>query len=200
MIKMNNKLWELCKSKSYLSDIRISQIHEYLIKSLNASLGDVVELGVLHGGTSKYLSNIANDRTIHIFDTFTGLPEYFISAMDGNMSPNFFTDTHQDIVKRYLSDCNNIKIYQGIIPIVLNRLEIDNFCFVFLDCVLYFPTYSSLLYFGKKIDKKGFMIIDDYGREETPGIKLAVDDFLSKNKNFKKLELDDYMIVIYIEE
>lgn len=197
MIKMNKELWDICKNKSYLDDVRISQLHSYLVRALEQSSGDVAELGVLKGGTSKYLSNIAKDRQIHIFDTFNGLPKYYISPLDGDMTEESFADTHVDVVQRYLSDCNNVRIYKGILPMALDNLEPKNFSFVFIDCVLYFSVYGSLLYFSDKIDKNGFIIVDDYGRDETPGVKIAVEMFLKKYPNFNILELEDYMLLIY---
>jgi len=191
-------LWAKCQERSMMGDVRMEQIHSLMTESLSLTPPHhaIAEIGVLKGGTSKYLSMVASDRKIYLFDTFNGLPEDFINPMDGIWNKNDFSDIHIDEVKRYLSDCDNIVLNPGIFPFTAHQLLEKYFCFVLIDCVLYYSTYSSLLYFSNKVNQYSNIIVDDYGRPECPGVKIAVDNFLNQNKNFKSKELNDFMIQI----
>ena len=41
--------------------------------------GDIAEVGVYKGGTAKLICMNKGDKTLHLFDTFEGIPEVFIN-------------------------------------------------------------------------------------------------------------------------
>lgn len=195
----NDELWRKCKNRSCMGDVRIKQIHNYLEKSLDSPINySIAEVGILKGGTSKYISKIAVDRDCFLFDTFSGLPENYISHIDGGWTKNDFSDINLDEINRYLIDCNNIIIKNGIFPESASDINHKYFCFVLIDCILYHSVYNSLVYFKDKIDKYSNIIIDDYSRPDCPGVKIAVDKFLNNNNIFKIEILEDFMVNISI--
>lgn len=195
---MNDTIWNICKNRSYVSEERIKQIHFYLIESIKTTPENynLAEIGVLKGGTSKYIAKVVPDRQLYIFDTFKGLPKNFISPIDGDFTEETFSDTHIDEVSRYLSDCKNITIKEGDVPFTFNELKNKYFSFVFIDCFLYYSIYSSLLFFSKRINNNSNIIVDDYGRKECPGVKIAVEKFIKEEKIFSLDILEDYMVLI----
>ena len=193
----NNEIWDKCKKRSMMGEKRIEQIHSFLTSSISHSPDSyaIAEIGVLKGGTSKYISMIASFRKVYLFDTFNGLPQDFIHPIDGHYTSADFSDTNIDEIVRYLSDCNNIIIKNGVFPETASDIN-EKFCFVLIDCVLYYSVHNSLVYFYDKIDINSNIIIDDYGRPECPGVKVAVDSFLNEKKDFKFEILEDFMINI----
>ena len=76
--------------------------------------GSIAEVGVYNGGSAKLISRSKGDRSLFLFDTFTGLPSV------GNIdTENFYLGEFQSDRKRvekYLHNYKNIFIYPGIFP------------------------------------------------------------------------------------
>ncbi|MDP9374809.1 MAG: TylF/MycF family methyltransferase [Chloroflexota bacterium] len=67
---------------------RAEHVYAWFLKSLHLP-GDVAECGVFHGETSrelvKYLEGHGSPKTVHLFDTFAGLPDA-ITAEERSLS------------------------------------------------------------------------------------------------------------------
>lgn len=155
------------------------------IKRENIS-GALVEAGVFRGITSKIIHLLAPERTLYLFDTFTGFPRHLVKKGDPR-----FDSTSVELVCRNIGDMNNIIIKKGIIPQTFQGLEKEKFAFVMLDLDLYESTLAALDFFYFRVNQGGYIFIHDYNSlESSRGVKRAVNQFF-KEKPEKIIELPD---------
>ena len=161
--------------------------------------GDVAELGVGYGGTTKLLSYIFEDKTIYAFDTFegfSGLPEHY-TAFESDRWKDWGTDTIQwDNVIQDLEKLNNVVIRKGIFPNTAKDLSEKKFCFVHIDTDIFLSTYLGLEYFYDKMHEKGIIVVDDLfpensGGSSFPQVRGAVKGFFDK-RNLNFLDFVDF--------
>ncbi len=139
--------------------------------------GDAAECGVYRGGTAKILAEIVPDRPIHLFDTFTGMPE--TDPLRDLHKAGDFSDTSLDDVRSYLAGHSNINIVSGLIPQTLELVKDRAFSFVHIDLDIYSAITSACNFFYPKLQPGGIMLFDDYGYPSCPGARAAVDEFFS---------------------
>src|SRR6185437_9296980 len=121
--------------------------------------GDIAELGVAYGASAKLIASHAGHRTVHLFDTFEGLP-----APAGCDSAKFHTgDFHGQIdrVKAYLTGLN-CRFHQGLFPGTAAQVAGSTFSFVHLDVDLYDSTRAGLEFFYPRMPRGGILISHDY--------------------------------------
>lgn len=141
--------------------------------------GDVAEVGVYKGGTARLLAKVfeSTGKTIHLFDTFCGMP-----ASDPGMDVHKegeFGDASLESVRSYLSDCSNVRFYQGLFPDTAGPVQETRFCFAHIDIDICKSAMDCCRFFYPLMEKGGIMVFDDYGIPDCPGIKTAVDEFFS---------------------
>jgi O-methyltransferase len=140
--------------------------------------GDFAEVGVFKGASGMIASFVAGKKSVHLFDTFEGLPDN-IHEVDyhkpGEFNANF------DEVKQYFSDRNNVSIHKGVFPRDTGHTIKDKkFCFVHLDVDLYLPTLECLEFFYDQMTPGAKFVLDDYNWPHTPGVNKAIDKFLAQ--------------------
>lgn len=142
--------------------------------------GDIAEVGVYQGSTALQLAQTFPDKTIHLFDTFCGMPQSDPS-IDGHKEGDF-ANTSLERVKEKLKGYENIIYHPGIFPEAAAILSYRQFAFVNVDADLYVSTANSLLYFWPRIVAGGVIHIqDDYGAPRCLGATKAVDEFVRVN-------------------
>jgi O-methyltransferase len=146
--------------------------------------GNVAEIGVYKGGTARLISKVfaETDKTVHLFDTFTGMP-----PTDKNKDlhrEGDFPDVLLDDVKKFLKDCDNIRLWPGIFPDTASPIMNMRFCFVHIDADIYKSVMDCCRFFYPRMKTGGTMIFDDYGFATCPGAKAAVDEFFSEKLEF----------------
>lgn len=144
----------------------------------NKTGGVAAEFGVYAGGSAKIIYK-ALRGTLHLFDSFEGLPdagEYDLHRRGD------FSDVNFNDVKHYLSDCPNIHYHVGW----FNEIQKPDikYDFVHIDADLYESTNQALEYFYPRMKPGGIMIFDDYYWEGTPGVRKAIYDFLCNKKEY----------------
>jgi len=143
--------------------------------------GDTAECGVYQGESSYIMCRVNEEnksfqRTHYIFDSFEGLSAP--SEQDGNHWKEGDLSCNLEIVRKRLSEFNNISFHKGWIPRQFQDVEHRNFCFVHIDVDLYRPTLDSIEFFYPRVNEGGLIICDDYGSSICPGATRAVDEFL----------------------
>ncbi|HDL64802.1 MAG TPA: hypothetical protein ENH12_05370 [Proteobacteria bacterium] len=139
--------------------------------------GDIAEVGVYRGGTGRLLARTCPKKTIHLFDTFSGMPE-----TDGEIDlhkKDDFSDSSLESVRAFLEDCPDISFHPGIFPASAAALRDRSFCFAHIDVDIYQSARASLEFFYPAMVPGGVMVFDDYEWEGCPGIKQALDEFLA---------------------
>lgn len=225
---LNNNFKDLSRSYEYLFSEKYSKIphNEHRLEILKELLGtppseayfiiealektkliqgDICEFGVAQGVTSNLIANEIlenDDRKIHLFDSFEGLPK----------------PTANDTLKDDIFNLGSIEAYEGKMKVpeeqVITRLEnlgfpklrykihkgyIENLItskkqfpelvsFAYVDFDFYEPI-KLILDFLEGVTKQGSIImVDDYDYFST-GVKVAVDEFMEENVNKYQLDI-----------
>jgi len=138
--------------------------------------GDFAECGVYKGGAAYLITLASLDKEVHLFDTFTGIPNSGITSVDKHKAGDF-SDVSFDDVRAFLARFSDrIYYHQGIIPYTLNIVD-RKWAFVHIDVDIYQTYLACLQYFYPRMVKGGIMLVDDYLWEYCPGCKKAVDEF-----------------------
>ncbi|HET9236344.1 MAG TPA: TylF/MycF/NovP-related O-methyltransferase [Oligoflexus sp.] len=156
----------------------IQTVEEMLDKNVP---GSIAELGVYKGNSAKLLHELAPDRRIYLFDTFEGFDSKDVKIeLKNEVKMTEFKDTSLDQVKRFLGNSRKVVFCPGFFPESSSYVpENETFALVHLDADLYGPTLAGLEYFYERMPKGGTMIVHDYSSGAWPGIKRAVDEFLT---------------------
>ncbi len=147
-------------------------IYKMVRKSEKIS-GDIAEVGVYKGGSAKLIKE-STKKTIHLFDTFEGLP-----SSSGNDKKDKFKmgelSASLESVKHYLNSYNNIYFYKGLFPSTSGPVSDKKFSFVHLDVDLYESTMDCLKFFYPRMSTGGVILSHDY--QDLIGVKKAFDEF-----------------------
>ena len=144
--------------------------------------GDYAEVGVFKGATAKAICEAKENKHLHLFDTFEGLPE--VEKIDSKFKTKMFQSDYQR-VKEKLKRYKNVYIYKGLFPKMGSTVATKNFAFVHLDVDIYHSTIDCLEFFYDKMSKNGIIISHDYHAQ---GVKKAFDEFF-KDKPEKVIQL-----------
>jgi len=137
--------------------------------------GEMAEVGVAYGGSARMICEVRPDRTLHLFDTFQGLPDP--GEVDVDFHQGDFTCS-EDSVRDYLRDCD-VVLYPGLFPGTAMALAESGtkFSFVHLDVDLYQSTLDALRFFYGSMVSGGVIVSHDYVLAAGP--RLAFDEFFS---------------------
>lgn len=136
--------------------------------------GDLAEVGVYNGGSAKLICEAKGDKTLHLFDTFQGLPDLSKYDDPRKFQKGNFSASLED-VKNYLKKYKNVYFYKGLFPSTADIIKNKNFSFVHLDVDLYESTLASIEFFYSRMNRGGIIMSHDY--INSPGVRKAIDDF-----------------------
>lgn len=167
--------------------------HEYLKRFASRARekrlsGSVAECGVNNGEFAKYINLYFPDSRCYLFDTFEGFSreDIEIEMKLGNKDFNgsvyvkegvFSQASEKNVVKK-MKYPENIIIKKGHFPETAQGVE-DKFLYVNLDMDLYQPEFEGLKFFWNRMVSGGLIMLHDYTHPQLPGVKRAVDDFIS---------------------
>lgn len=191
-IESDSLFWELYAQ--CLADNRTVQPLEdffniYQLAQLGRRLdGDFAEFGVYRGGSAKLIASLKGEKRLHLFDTFSGLPEVR-TDIDVHKTSDF-DDTSLQSVQRYLAEFSNVFFYPGFFPDSAQELgrTSTRFAFVHMDVDIYESTRAGLEFFYPRMVRGGFILTHDYRSTGCPGVKKAFDEFF-KDKPEMVIEL-----------
>jgi O-methyltransferase len=137
--------------------------------------GDLAEVGVYTGGSAKLIREANGNKTLHLFDTFEGLPS--VEAID---QPQFnkgqYAASFED-VKNYLKNYQSVHLYKGLFPFTATAIEDRKFSFVHFDVDTYESTRNCLEFFYTRMNRGGVILSHDY--LSAAGVRRAFDEFFS---------------------
>lgn len=153
--------------------------------------GDIVELGCYNGVTSCAMAKILFERnerrTLHLYDSFAGLPEK--SAEDSSPAGQQFKTgelkTTKDVVVRRFKQAGLPLpvIHKGWFKSLQVKDMPGQVSFAFLDGDYYASIRDSLHLVWDRMAPGGIIVIDDYLNEALPGVMRAVQQW-QKNHTF----------------
>jgi hypothetical protein len=138
--------------------------------------GDMAEVGAFEGVSAKLLAINDRRRTLHLFDTFEGLP-----PPSGTDSKGFYTGQYrasEGEVRTYLRDFD-VRIYKGLFPSTAGPITGKTFAFVHLDVDLYESTKACLEFFYPRMAVGGIILAHDYAAREE-GVHRAFEEFFAE--------------------
>ncbi len=139
--------------------------------------GEFAELGVYRGGTALLIAEAAAGRTLHLFDTFSGMP-----ATDGGVDVHRegdFRDTSLAAVQRLFADRGDVLFHPGRFPETAAAVAGRRFALVHVDVDIYQSVKDALEFFYPLLVPGGWLLFDDYDWQRTPGVRKALDEFLA---------------------
>lgn len=183
--------WLMANHSQTTSRDRINAITPNVLRvCLERVPGDFVELGCYRGATSIWLRSLLDcigdeQRTIHVFDSFQGMPTPKPVDLDhvgeGDLvaSPEDVLDIH----KKW--DRQPPVIHPGWFHDTLQGELPDQIAFAYIDGDFYDSVAISLEQCVPRMAKGGIVVIDDYADMARnprawngfPGVKRACDDF-----------------------
>jgi len=144
--------------------------------------GSIVELGVDTGGTAKYLNLYYPDRTLYLFDTFSGFDKRDIEfertkrPMTDSLANYYNMRSKVEDVLNKMFFKEKCVVKQGYFPESLDGLE-DTFAFVHIDCDLEKPVLAALEYFYPRLNSGGIICVHDFHNPLFGGVRKVVRDF-----------------------
>ncbi len=171
-----NDLMSRVAERTIVSRKRCYMLYQ-MARQASAIPGDAAEVGVYKGGTARLLAKSLEARreSVHLFDTFSGMPE--TDPVNDTHKEGDFPDTSLEAVKSYLSDCGNVHFHQGTFPTTAKPIESKSFCLVHIDADIYRSVMACCEFFYPRMSAGGIMIFDDYGFPTCKGARQSVDDF-----------------------
>ncbi len=145
--------------------------------------GAVAELGVYRGYQAQLINRLFPDRTLYLFDTFTGFAAQDLGTeRDNGLSAAVtgdFENTSIDLVLGKLPHREQARVMQGFFPDTAEGLD-ETFAFVSLDVDLYDPIRAGLHWFYERLSAGGFIFVHDYNNVRYLGVRKAVDEFVEE--------------------
>lgn len=140
--------------------------------------GDVLECGVFRGGTAllaaKTIAGHAEGRTLHLFDSFEGMPKT-TSGVD-RIQEGEFSGTSLEEVSALFTHYPFAQIHPGFIPQSFEGLDIPRIAWAHIDVDIYQSVRDCIAYIYPKLVPGGSLIFDDYGFPCCSGVRRAVDE------------------------
>jgi O-methyltransferase len=173
--------------------------------------GDVVECGVWKGGSmmavARTLLERKATRSLHLFDTFEGMPtpgeldrDFRGRAAekhlrhDDKLTSLVWAYSPLDEVKQNLRDTGydetHIQFHQGNVEDTIPDHAPERIALLRLDTDWYESTYHELVHLFPRVSVGGVLIVDDYGHWE--GARRAVDQYMQENAVKMLLTRIDY--------
>ena len=169
-------IWKRIQGYTLVDLLRCHILYQAGIASQGVP-GHAAEVGVYKGGTAYILARTLGNRTLHLFDTFTGMPEADPSK-DLHRKGDF-ADTTVEAVQGLLREFGDrIQIHKGFFPDTAGDIH-GSWSFVHVDADIYKSVLDCAAFFWPKLPVGGIMVFDDYGFPSCPGAKKAVDEYFS---------------------
>lgn len=152
-----------------------------LVKSVQKVEGDMAEVGVYKGRSARLILDAADyKKKIHLFDTFSGLPEPSAEDLkEHDFKKGDYFASKEEVVS-YLKDLKeHVSIYEGVFPVTSDPVKEKTFSVVNIDVDLYSGTLEALKFFYPRMAKGGLLISHDYVSDG--GVREAI-QFFFKDK------------------
>jgi O-methyltransferase len=140
--------------------------------------GAVLECGVFRGGTALLvadtLQSVGPDRTVHLFDSFEGMPKT-TTGIDRFEKGDLAT-TSVDQVRALLSPYPSVSIHAGYIPDTFEGLQLDRVVWAHVDVDTYQSVLDCIEFIYPRLVPGGYLVFDDYGFPSCVSARRAVDE------------------------
>jgi hypothetical protein len=150
-----------------------------VIEKIAGLPGSVAEVGVWRGKGAKFLAQNLPERTIHLFDTFAGMPREDILEIDGDIWDRYEHNALKH-VKAFLSAFEGLQFHPGVFPDTGSEISpSERFCLVSIDVDIHKPTLAACEFFYPRMVPGGVMVLNDYNCSKCKGATLAINNFFA---------------------
>ena len=149
---------------------------EALCGRLEGVPGAAAELGVYRGGFARCINALLPERTLYLFDTFSGFAESE-SESCGAGFVEAHRNTDEELVLSVLPHPEKAVLRAGLFPKTAAGLEDERFALVSLDVDLKESSYEGLRFFLPRLSDGGYLLLHDYGNPRLPGVRAAVERY-----------------------
>jgi glycosyltransferase involved in cell wall biosynthesis len=193
----NNTIEELTAKYPIISTMMKKDEIEIVLENLEIILkdgieGDIVEFGCNQGTTTLFIQRLLDKynskKTIHVYDSFEGLPEKLPEDMNNDPANKIF---EKGVTKSKQSTfIGNFKKDELKLPIIhkgwfknIKRTDMPKkIAFAFFDGDFYTSILESFEHVFPILSINGRIVVDDYQHAGLPGVKKACTKYLGKNK------------------
>lgn len=145
-----------------------------IVAGMREMAGDIAEVGVYAGSSTRMICEAKGDKRLHVCDTFAGLPEP--TREDRGVETRGCYACGLDSIRAYLAGFPNVEYHVGFCPDSIRESLADTrFCFVHLDVDLYSSTKQCLEWFFPRLVPGGILLSHDYSVLE--GVRQAFAEF-----------------------
>ena len=146
---------------------------EAICRELDGVSGAAAELGVYRGGFARCINTLLPERTLYLFDTFSGF-----DAAEAAGEGRGFTAAHENTsaarVRSLLPHPDMAVFRPGLFPATAEGLEDERFCLVSLDVDLEESTLAGLRFFLPRLSRGGYLMLHDCLSPRLPGVREAL--------------------------
>ena len=201
------------KYKKYFRKTSLKQegIGEHFLNEIASKKPkNFLEIGVFHGVTARNVCELLH--SIHGNDfKYVGLDLFGESAENANeIIPNtkfnnplkrvYFEyilkqDPYSVVAVTYLLKKfeKNIHLIKGNSNLLLKKIDMSQIDYVFLDGGHAYETVKNDLQYSKQVlNNNGTILCDDYNLSQAPGVKQAIDEFVSDNNLKSEIILERF--------
>ena len=171
---VTNELLARVQTHTLLDQPRLKTLYENAV-ICKRYLGAFAELGVYKGGAALLMHMAAPNVALHLFDTFSGMPED--DCIDSGHRAGDFHDTSAEAVRELFNGSNNVLLHKGVFPESTERLCAMRYSLVHMDADIYQSTMAGIQYFWPRLVPGGRIVFDDYEWKNCPGVKRAITEF-----------------------
>lgn len=164
-----NEIWDKIRPYTLVSNDRCYSILQFLKQALNIE-GEVWECGVYHGGTAMLIAEIAEGRTVRLFDTFEGMPQ-----ADANYDTHKQGDFNDALINDVKLRVQNAEFHKGFIPETFSGLGESKVAFAHIDVDIFQSVLDCSEFIYPRLASGGIMLYDDCGFPSCAGARAAVD-------------------------
>ncbi len=145
-----------------------------IVAGMRSMEGDIAEVGVYAGSSTRTICEAMGDKRLHVCDTFAGLPKP--TSEDRGVEHEGRFSCGIDSLRAYLAGFPKVEYHIGFCPdSVRGVLDDTRFCFVHLDVDLYSSTKQCLEYFFPRLVPGGILLSHDYSL--LAGVRQAFTEF-----------------------
>lgn len=162
---------------------------EALCRELEDVPGAAAELGVYRGGFARCLNALLPDRTLYLFDTFSGFDEKEAAGC-GTGFVSAHGQTAAETVLARLPHPERAVLRPGLFPASAAGLE-DRFALVSLDVDLEESSYRGLCWFLPRMEEGGYILLHDYNSPSLPGVRKALRRYEAEHGRLHTVPLCD---------
>lgn len=180
--------------------IIISNLREVLDNTVS---GDVAEFGCFLGKTSVIMQSelVNSQKELHVYDSFEGLPEKTkqdYSPVGEQFRPGELYATKKQLVRNFVKANLPLPvIHKGWFASLSTNDVPDKLCFAFLDGDYYESIRQSLELVWPALQSNAKVLIDDYNSEALPGVRKAVDSWITSHP-IKYFQVQSSLAIIQI--